>query len=137
EYMLWNNVETKPYGFFPQGWDVQLLDRLGVVKWDGQTYEGQTVFESAPTGERVNGWLPMAEDWAHPNVGEDEPAGAVERGTYIDRLPHDTWFSYLARICNHCTYPACVAACPRQAIYKRSEERRVGKECRCRWSAHH
>src|SRR5690606_15749007 len=20
EYMLWNNVETKPYGFFPQGW---------------------------------------------------------------------------------------------------------------------
>lgn len=123
EYMLWNNVETKPYGFFPQGWDVQLLDRLGVVKWDGNnTYQGQTIFESAPAGERVNGWLPMAQDWMHPNVGEDEPAGAVERGTYLDRLPHDTWFSYLARICNHCTYPACVAACPRQAIYKRPED---------------
>ena len=23
EYMLWNNVETKPYGFYPLGWDVK------------------------------------------------------------------------------------------------------------------
>src|SRR3989304_4652583 len=29
EYMLWNNVETKPYGFFPTGWDVRLLGMLG------------------------------------------------------------------------------------------------------------
>jgi nitrate reductase beta subunit len=29
---------------------------------------------------------------------------------------------YLQRICNHCTYPACVAACPRGAIYKRPED---------------
>jgi glyoxylase-like metal-dependent hydrolase (beta-lactamase superfamily II) len=35
---------------------------------------------------------------------------------------HNTWFFYLARICNHCTYPACLAACPRQAIYKRPED---------------
>ena len=26
------------------------------------------------------------------------------------------------RICNHCTYPACLAACPRKAIYKREED---------------
>jgi nitrate reductase beta subunit len=32
------------------------------------------------------------------------------------------WMFYLQRICNHCTYPACVAACPRQAIYKRPED---------------
>jgi len=39
------------------------------------------------------------------------------------KLPeHKTWFFYLARICNHCTYPACLAACPRQAIYKRPED---------------
>ena len=25
EYMFWNNVETKPYGFYPLGWDVKLL----------------------------------------------------------------------------------------------------------------
>ena len=27
---------------------------------------------------------------------------------------HDMWFFYLPRICNHCTYPACLQACPRQ-----------------------
>jgi nitrate reductase beta subunit len=32
------------------------------------------------------------------------------------------WFFYLPRICNHCTYPACLAACPRGAIYKRPED---------------
>jgi len=29
---------------------------------------------------------------------------------------------YLPRICNHCTNPACVAACPSGAIYKRGED---------------
>jgi nitrate reductase beta subunit len=29
---------------------------------------------------------------------------------------------YLQRICNHCTYPACLAACPRKSIYKREED---------------
>ena len=46
---------------------------------------------------------------------------------------HKTWFFYLARICNHCTYPACLAACPRKAIYKRPEDGIVlidQKECR-------
>ena len=33
-----------------------------------------------------------------------------------------TWFFYLARICNHCTYPACLASCPRGSIYKRPED---------------
>jgi len=37
--------------------------------------------------------------------------------------PHSMmWMYYLQRICNHCTYPACVAACPREAIYKRPED---------------
>jgi len=31
-------------------------------------------------------------------------------------------FSYLPRICNHCLNPACVAACPSGAIYKRAED---------------
>lgn len=25
EYMWWNNVETKPYGGYPQSWDVKTL----------------------------------------------------------------------------------------------------------------
>jgi nitrate reductase beta subunit len=35
---------------------------------------------------------------------------------------HRAWFYYLARLCNHCSYPACLAACPRNAIYKRPED---------------
>jgi nitrate reductase beta subunit len=31
-------------------------------------------------------------------------------------------FNYLPRICNHCLNPACVAACPSAAIYKRAED---------------
>ncbi len=31
-------------------------------------------------------------------------------------------FNYMPRICNHCLNPACVAACPSGAIYKRAED---------------
>jgi nitrate reductase / nitrite oxidoreductase, beta subunit len=31
-------------------------------------------------------------------------------------------FFYLPRICNHCLNPACVAACPSGAVYKRGED---------------
>jgi nitrate reductase beta subunit len=31
-------------------------------------------------------------------------------------------FFYLPRICNHCANPACVAACPSGAVYKRGED---------------
>jgi len=121
EYMFWNNVETKPYGFYPLGWDVKILSLLGVNKWVGGTYQGKTVFEAAPAGQTVQGYLPDDLDWAHPNLGEDEPAGTVEKGDSFS-LPHKIWCFYLPRLCNHCTYPACLAACPRKAIYKRDED---------------
>lgn len=123
EYMLWNNVESKPYGFFPLGWDVRILEKLGASQWDGTEYAGKTIFEAAPSEERVLGWFPESLDWSTPNVGEDEPKGVAQQGTYVPSLPHnDMWMYYLPRICNHCTYPGCVAACPRQAIYKREED---------------
>jgi nitrate reductase beta subunit len=121
EYMLWNNVETKPYGFYPLAWDVKLLDKLGSQAWKDGPYEGRTVFEAAGAGERVLGWRPEELDYAHPNVGEDDCAGRVDTGADI-QIPHANWFFYLARICNHCTYPACLASCPRGSIYKRPED---------------
>ncbi|HEX7285887.1 MAG TPA: 4Fe-4S dicluster domain-containing protein, partial [Candidatus Angelobacter sp.] len=45
----------------------------------------------------------------------------VDTGALM-QLPHMSWFFYLARICNHCTYPACLASCPRGSIYKRQED---------------
>ncbi len=121
ETMFWNNVETKPYGFYPTAWDVNLLDLLGAQTWKGRTYAGKTVFESAPPGERVLGHHPDEQDYAHANLGEDDAAGLVQKGAYFTGI-HSVWMFYLARICNHCTFPACVAACPRKAIYKREED---------------
>ncbi len=121
EYMLWNNVESKPYGFYPLGWDLRLLDKLGGQSWNGKKYEGRTIFEAAEAGERVLGWRPDELDYANPNVGEDDCMNAVSLGEAVN-IPHAHWFFYLARICNHCTYPACLASCPRASIYKRSED---------------
>jgi nitrate reductase beta subunit len=121
EYMLWNNVESKPYGFYPLGWDVRILERLGPQTWNGESYEGRTIFEAAEAGERALGWRPDELDYAHPNVGEDDCAGPIETGAWFQGT-HAAWFYYLARICNHCTYPACLAGCSRGSIYKRPED---------------
>ncbi|MEW6202870.1 MAG: 4Fe-4S dicluster domain-containing protein [bacterium] len=121
EYMFWNNVETKPWGFYPLAWDVRLLDKLGQQKWDKSKYSGKTIFENAPYGEEITGFMPEEEDWAHPNIGEDE-VSAVIAGKAVFEVPHQSWMFYLQRICNHCTYPACLAACPRKAIYKRKRD---------------
>ncbi len=132
EHIFYNNVETKPYGFYPQAWDVKLLDMLGSNDWKRDVYAGKTVFEAAQNGERVLGWLPEEEDYAAPNIGEDVVAGNIDGGAFFQGI-HNTWMFYLARICNHCTYPGCLAACPRKAIYKRQEDGIVLiDESRCR-----
>ncbi|MBI4393051.1 MAG: dehydrogenase [Euryarchaeota archaeon] len=121
EYMFWNNVETKPRGGFPLAYDQKVLELLGPQEWDGETYRGKTIFEAKPSGERVLGYRPEDEDYAHPNIGEDEVADIVQQGVKM-LIPHVPWMFYLPRICNHCTYPACLAACPRGSIYKREED---------------
>jgi len=156
--MWWANVETKPYGGYPQSWDVKTLRLLDEANPEGQywvadpaddrsqpygEFKGTTIFEAAetrfdPESSRVLGYLPTDEEWNSPNIYEDNPVGKPGvRNTYDPKgteLPvHDTWFFYLARICNHCSYPGCLAACPRKALYKRSEDGIVlldQKECR-------
>jgi nitrate reductase beta subunit len=139
EHMWWNNVETKPYGGYPQNWDAKILNLLeganpGGQKWNEKTFEGKTIFEAAQTQvgdepRRVLGYLPTDEEWRFPNIYEDNPTGPkgkeseyLPEGATLGKDGHKTWFFYLARICNHCTYPGCLAACPRNAIYKRPED---------------
>ncbi|MBI3696090.1 MAG: nitrate oxidoreductase subunit beta [Acidobacteria bacterium] len=148
ELMWWNNVETKPYGGYPQFWDVKLLQMLREAdpegqKWNAKVagkrdagpygrFDGKTIFEAGATlkdpkgPQRVLGYLPTDQEWTAPNICEETVAGRV-RGpndwTESTTLPeHKVWCFHLARICNHCTYPGCLAACPRQAIYKRKED---------------
>ncbi len=139
EHMFWNNVETKPYGSHPVGWDVEILEMLGYQEWgsDG-VYDGETIFEARDAdwedmlidddpennhADGIEGYRPDGEDWAYPNLGEDEPYGdEVEGDTHIEEEPHPMWFFYLPRICNHCTFAACAGGCPVQAVYKRSQD---------------
>jgi nitrate reductase beta subunit len=122
EYMFWNNVETKPYGSYPLAWDVRVLEKLGQQTWKSkEPYYGKTIFEAAGDNEVAAHFAPKDEDWMYPNNGEDDCLGNVSHGEKLS-IPHDKWFFYLPRTCAHCTYPACLAACPRKAIYKREED---------------
>src|SRR5215471_19446826 len=100
EAMWWNNVETKPFGGYPHGWDVKTLDLLGPQPgWEAApakngpagpnppsgiasapygVYAGQTLFEAAlqrvsGSAQKVLGYLPTDQEWRHPNIYEDTP----------------------------------------------------------------
>ncbi|MCC6387048.1 MAG: 4Fe-4S dicluster domain-containing protein [Dehalococcoidia bacterium] len=136
ELMWWNNVETKPYGGYPQNWDLKILDLQEKANPGGQvwnatkkdtktapygTFEGKTIFETAnQTDQMATGYIPPEADWKSPNIYEDTATRFVKEGVSLPE--HSGWFFYLQRICNHCTYPACLAACPRNAVYKREED---------------
>ena len=136
ELMWWNNVETKPYGGYPANWDINTLELLdsanpGGQTWTGAeaddasapwgTFDGVTIFEAGNQGSpRPVGYLPTEADWKAPNAFEDHSTRTSSVGAELPE--HEGWFFYLQRICNHCTYPGCLAACPRNAIYKRPED---------------
>ncbi|MFB6114192.1 MAG: 4Fe-4S dicluster domain-containing protein [Halodesulfurarchaeum sp.] len=123
EYMYWNNVETRPGEGYPKEWD-----EMG-GGWTSAA-RNETDYGEIPTKEEYGrAWdfnydealsspstaalRPEGEDpeWG-PNWDEDEGAGEYPNSYYF----------YLPRICNHCTHPTCVEACPRKAIYKRAED---------------
>src|SRR5678816_684178 len=136
ELMWWNNVETKPYGGYPQHWDTKILDlqeqaNPGKQTWDPTvkdpkaapygTFEGKTIFETADgVANMATGYIPTEAEWKAPNIFEDAATGHSPQGVSLPE--HSNLFFYLQRICNHCSYPACVAACPRNAAYKREED---------------
>ena len=121
ESMFWNNVETKPYGGFPNAWDIKLLERREPAKWEGKVLKSKTIFEDHGPLDPPTGHMPDTLDYSALNMGEDDIAGMVDKGNHFEGI-HPIWMFYLARICNHCSNPACLAACPRQAIYKRDED---------------
>jgi nitrate reductase beta subunit len=121
ETIFWNNVETRPYGGYPQAWDTRLLEQLPPAEWKMEKLASPTVFETQGANKPPQGHMPQAVDYARPNLGEDDITGTVQQGHHFLGM-HPMWMFYLARICNHCDHPACLAACPRKAIYKRPED---------------
>ena len=130
EYMWWNIVNTMPGRGTPRdrdqmggGFDQEGNARLGVLpsaRDFGEAWEfnydevfyggkGQSV-HLHPRRPGANG-ADEAPDWG-PNWDEDQGAGEYPNSYYF----------YLPTICMHCTNPACLAACPRNAIFKREED---------------
>ena len=120
EFMYWNNVESQPGLGYPRdyenmggGFDADGALRLGRqpsqddygVPWE---YNYQ---EALMTG--TDPWLrPNVKPTWGANWDEDEGEGDYPNSYYF----------YLPRLCNHCDNPACLAACSRNAIYKRQED---------------
>ena len=131
EYMLWNNVETKPYGFYPLAWDVKLLEKLGPQPWNGRHLRGpHDLRGGAEAGERVLGWRPTSSTTPIRTSARTTARGDDrERRRPADAAPTN-WFFYLARICNHCTYPGLPRVVPArldlQAAGGRHRARRSG-----------
>lgn len=131
EYMYWNNVENQPGKGYPKNWQtlgggfsacgnqvvltspLPSIDRDYGAAWE---YNYDQVLKTeggdATTGMIVPSPAPNAPNDYSSNWEEDVGAGTHP----------DSYYFYLPRICNHCTKPACVAACPRKAIYKRKED---------------
>jgi ethylbenzene hydroxylase subunit beta/complex iron-sulfur molybdoenzyme family reductase subunit beta len=130
EYMWWNRVNTQPGKGAPKDWE-----RMGggyKVKFGGKVrdpvrgkhptkkdfgdkwdFNYDEVFTSKAGEKHLQAKNPdgSVPDWSM-NWDEDQGGGSYPNAFYF----------YLPRICNHCTYPACIDACPRNAIYKREED---------------
>ena len=137
EYMHWNNVECHPGGGYPKEWEKlgggwkktapenqnNLAGSVEMQPAGSNTANKQLQLGKMPTMDQYG--VPWKWDWEkmpHISPAPNPTWGSnweedVGEGDYPN-----TWYFYLARPCNHCTDPACLAACPRKAIYKRSED---------------
>jgi len=120
DFMYWNNVETMPGAGYPReyqnmggGFDTHGKLRSGTqptpedygTPWE---YDLEATLMSG-----TDPWLrPDVKPTWGPNWDEDEGQGEYPNSFYF----------YLPRLCNHCSNPACLAACSRNAIYKRQED---------------
>lgn len=81
---------------------------------------------SLVTGERMDvTWGPnWDDDLAGTRYARDDQnlTAANALGESIKMDMQDLFMRHLPRLCNHCLNPACVAACPSGAIYKREED---------------
>ncbi|RLC57090.1 MAG: respiratory nitrate reductase subunit beta [Chloroflexi bacterium] len=122
EYQWWCTVNTLPGRGHPRDWESmgggfsdgipQAGRRPAQREWGGgMDFNYDEVFYSGKAQKEHLKVLGEQPEWG-PNWDEDQGAGEYPNSYYF----------YLPRLCNHCTKPACIEACPRGAMYKREED---------------
>lgn len=120
DYMYWNNVETHPGTGYPRGWHTM-----------GGGFDRYRNLQPSPLPGREDYGEALEYDYGQRLFdGGRKPVMPHKDAKYMPNWDEDVggwdkdnpYFFYLPRICNHCTHPACLEACPRKAIYKRTED---------------
>jgi dimethylsulfide dehydrogenase subunit beta/complex iron-sulfur molybdoenzyme family reductase subunit beta len=119
-YMYWNNVETHPGSGYPRGWHAL-----------GGGFDARRNLRPSPLPAREDYGAEFEYDYSQRLFGgSGKPVMPHVAPTFTPNWDEDVggwdkrnpYFFYLPRLCNHCTHPACLEACPRKAIYKRQED---------------
>ena len=80
--------------------------------------------KSLVSGERIE--IKWGPNWEDDLAGAPEHAindpNILKMAEKVRMQFEETFFFYLPRLCEHCLNPACVAACPSGALYKRNED---------------
>lgn len=120
QYMYWNNVESQPGAGYPRNWRTL-----------GGGFSAQRHLRPSPLPADGDFGVPFEYDYEQRLFrGKKKPVMPHQSPTWGPNWDEDVggadntnpYYFYLPRICNHCTHPACLAACPRKAIYKREED---------------
>jgi len=122
DYQWWCTVNTLPGRGSPKDWET-----MGGGYEDREPKPGK-----APThSDFGGGWKFNYDEVFYGGKGREVPLRVVgEQPTWGPNWDEDqgageypnAYYFYMPRLCNHCTHPACVEACPRGAMYKRKED---------------
>ena len=122
DYQWWCTVNTLPGKGSPKDWET-----MGGGYENGEPKPGH-----APTrSEFGGGWQFNYDEVFYGGKGREVPLKVMgEEPTWGPNWDEDqgageypnAYYFYMPRLCNHCTHPACVEACPSGAMYKRKED---------------
>ncbi len=135
EHQWWRSVNTQPGLGTPKGWEEM---GGGLNPQDGRPNPGRQ-----PTRQEFGGgWEYNYDDVFYRGTGQEahlEPVGVPREGRWAMNWDEDqgggkwpnSYFFYLPRMCNHCTRPVCMEACPSEALYKRDDGLVLREETVC------